>query len=234
MSGEDKRATDGCGEDAAPYVLGALTEAEHEAFVAHMRSCAACREEVATLQAVANSLPSAVPQLSAPATTRNHLMATVKSEAALRTAGQGQAPIARRRRRAGSWRLAFGGLAATAAVVLLAVLVLGGGSGSTATRVFKAQVTVPTGRATLRVSSGHGTLLMAGMPKTVPGKVYEVWVKRSGNPQPTDALFAVSSTGTATVGVPGSLKGVKAVMVTAEPDGGSRVPTSPPVIVATL
>ena len=72
------------------------------------------------------------------------------------------------------------------------------------------------------------------MPKPVPGKVYEVWLKRSGKPQPTDALFTVSSAGTATVGVPGSLNGVKAVMVTAEPDGGSRVPTSAPVIVATL
>jgi len=233
VSGEDPRTHDGCGEDAAPYVLGALSEAEHEAFVAHMRTCAACREEVAALQVVANSLPSAVPQLSAPETTRNSVMATVRSEAVLRNDGRERAPVARRRQQGGSWRLAFGGLLATAAVVLIAVLALGGGSGPS-TRVFKAQVTVPSGRATLHVSSGHGTLLMTGMPKTVPGKVYEVWLKRSGSAQPTDALFTVSSAGTATVGVPGNLEGVKAVMVTAEPDGGSRAPTSAPVIVATL
>lgn len=233
MSVEDTRAHEACAENTAAYVLGALTESEHEAFVAHMRSCAACREEVAALQVIANSLPSAVPQLSAPETTRNSVMATVRSEAVLRNDGRERAPVARRRQQRGSWRLAFGGLFATAAVVLIAVLALGGGSGPS-TRVFKAQVTVPSGRATLHVSSGHGTLLMTGMPKTVPGKVYEVWLKRSGSAQPTDALFTVSSAGTATVGVPGNLEGVKAVMVTAEPDGGSRAPTSAPVIVATL
>jgi len=36
------------------------------------------------------------------------------------------------------------------------------------------------------------------------------------------------------VGVPGSLNGVKVVMVTTEPLGGSKVPTSSPVIVARL
>jgi hypothetical protein len=72
------------------------------------------------------------------------------------------------------------------------------------------------------------------MPQTAPDKVYEVWVKRSGAPQPTDALFTVTGSGSATVGVPGSLGGVKEVMVTAEPLGGSKAPTSAPVIVARL
>jgi hypothetical protein len=93
---------------------------------------------------------------------------------------------------------------------------------------------VPSVRATLRVASGRGTLQIAKLPQTEPGKVYEVWVKRSGAAQPTDALFTVSNGGTATVGVPGSMKGVKVVMVTAEPEGGSRVPTSAPVLVAKL
>jgi hypothetical protein len=64
--------------------------------------------------------------------------------------------------------------------------------------------------------------------------VYEVWIKRSGAPQPTDALFTVTAQGDATVGVPGSLDGVKVIMVTSEPLGGSRVPTTSPVIIAHL
>jgi hypothetical protein len=64
--------------------------------------------------------------------------------------------------------------------------------------------------------------------------VYEVWVKRVGAPQPTDALFTVTSRGAATVGVPGSVAGVKEVLVTSEPLGGSRVPTSTPAIIARL
>jgi anti-sigma-K factor RskA len=234
VSGEHPRAHDGCGEDAAPYVLGALTEAEHEAFLAHMRDCASCREEVAALQLVANSLPSAVPPRRAPERLRDSIMSTVRSEAELRTAGAERPNLTRRRAtRRLPWRLSFASLAATAAAVLVAVLLLGGGSGSS-TRVIRAQVSAPTATATLRLSSGHGTLVLHGMPMTPPGKVYEVWVKRSGAAQPTDALFTVTSAGTATVGVPGSLAGVKVVMVTAEPDGGSRVPTSAPVIQASL
>ena len=45
------------------------------------------------------------------------------------------------------------------------------------------------------------------MPQTAPRRVYEVWVKRSGAPQPTDALFTVTAAGDATVGVPGSVRG---------------------------
>jgi hypothetical protein len=60
--------------------------------------------------------------------------------------------------------------------------------------------------------------------------VYEVWIKRAGAPLPTDALFTVAADGAATVGVPGGVSGVREVLVTSEPRGGSRAPTSPVVI----
>ena len=234
MSGEI-RPYDGCGEDAAPYVLGALTEVEHEAFRAHLQECAPCREEVAELQAVANVLPAAVPQLPAPAPLRDRVLSTVRTEASLRGAAQIAKPRRALLRRGARlpWRLVLGSAAATATAVLVAVLAIGGGSSAT-TRVYSAKVTVAAAKATLRVSGGRGTLLIAHMPQAAPGKVYEVWVKRAGAAQPTDALFTVSSGGAASVGVPGDLKGVTAVMVTAEPKGGSLVPTSAPVIVASL
>jgi hypothetical protein len=59
-------------------------------------------------------------------------------------------------------------------------------------------------------------------------------VQRGHNVHATDALFNVTSAGRASVGVPVSLAGARAVMVTAEPRGGSLRPTSAPVIVATL
>lgn len=63
------------------------------------------------------------------------------------------------------------------------------------------------------------------------GEVYEVWLARAGQqPQPTDALFTVTSAGSAAVEIPGELHGLDAVMVTAEPIGGSSSPTSPPVL----
>jgi anti-sigma-K factor RskA len=236
MSHDDPREVyDGCGEDAAPYVLGALTDAEHKAFRVHLGSCAICREEVASLEVVAHSLPAAVPQLSAPGEVRDRVMATVKAEAELR---QERTPRVRSRRlgpKRTAWRLGLASAVTTSAAVIAIVLALGGSGGSHAsqhTQLIRAQVSAPRGTATLAVSAGHGQLRIAGLPQSPPRHVYEVWLERAGKAHPTDALFTVSVAGNATVAVPGSLAGVKAVMVTAEPEGGSTVPTSKPVIVA--
>lgn len=63
------------------------------------------------------------------------------------------------------------------------------------------------------------------------GEVYELWLDRPGAPpRPTDALFAVTRAGSADVQIPGSLRGVRSVLVTAEPLGGSSSPTSAPIL----
>jgi anti-sigma-K factor RskA len=224
---------DACGVNAAPYVLGALTEREVEQFTAHLTSCSVCREEVAALQVVMAALPAAVPQLSAPADLKQRVLGTVHQEASLHGSAASAPPVAAASRPATPrWRpaLAFAGLVAAVAAALVIALVPGGGSD--ATRVIRAEVLAPRASATVRVSDGHAELNVAGMPQTAPDRVYEVWIERTGAPQPTDALFTVSSAGAATVGVPGSVGGVKEILVTSEPRGGSRVPTRTPVIVA--
>jgi hypothetical protein len=234
---ELQRMSSDCGGEAAPYVLGALTEDEHAAFLVHLESCAVCRDEVAALQGIAAVLPSAVPQLGAPEDLKRRIMSTVRSEAGLRGAGAPAELPGRERGRVRSrgWgrRGALVPVGALAAAVIAVVLIATGGSGG-GSRVFRAQVTVPRASVVVDVSGGHAELDVARMPQSPPNHVYEVWVKRSGAPQPTDALFTVSSAGNATVGVPGSVAGVKEILVTAEPTGGSRVPTSTPVIVANL
>ena len=57
---------------------------------------------------------------------------------------------------------------------------------------------------------------------------------RSAGPRPTDALFSVTSRGSGSVNVPGSLRGVTEVMVTSEPLGGSSSPTGPPLLLIPL
>jgi hypothetical protein len=234
MSAEDHMVdVEGCGANAAPYVLGALTDAEVEEFSAHLNSCAVCREEVAALQVVAAALPAAAPQVSASEDLKQRVLATVRQEASLHGAAAPVPAAARPPARAWPrWRpvLAAAGLVAAAAAALAVALAPGGGSDST--RVIRAEVLAPRASATVRVSDGHAELNVAGMPQTAPNRVYEVWIERSGAPQPTDALFTVSSAGAATVGVPGSVGGVKKILVTSEPLGGSRVPTRAPVIVA--
>jgi hypothetical protein len=45
-------------------------------------------------------------------------------------------------------------------------------------------------------------------------------------------LWSTRKDGSAEIAVPGSLDGVEAVLVTDEPEGGSDVPTKPPIITA--
>jgi anti-sigma-K factor RskA len=236
MSAEEPHVDmDGCGVNAAPYVLGALTDIEVERFSAHLKSCAVCREEVTALQVVAAALPAAAPQVRASEDLKQRVLATVRREASLHGSVEPVPSAAHRRARARlQWRPALAAAALVAAVaVLLAVALAPGGSGGS-TRVIRAEVLAPRASATVRVSDGHAELNIAGMPQTAPNRVYEVWIERGGAPQPTDALFTVSSAGAATVGVPGSVGGVQKILVTSEPLGGSRVPTRSPVIVARL
>jgi anti-sigma factor RsiW len=126
--------------------------------------------------------------------------------------------------------------AAVAAAVLIALGVGGGvllSNGGSSGRTVQAKVVAaPGARASLTVKADRGKLSVKDFPPPPPGRVYQVWLKRPGRPpDPTTALFRVRG-GSATVDVPGSMQGVDQVLVTAEPDGGSRAPTRPPVIIA--
>ncbi len=229
---------EGCGGNAAPYVLGALEQEEYEAFQSHLETCTVCREEVSALQLVADALPATAPQRSAPAELKARIMASVQEEAGWqRTA---EPAVARRQPSAPErswlpvrvWRATAVVAALAAAVALVAIALQPGGGAKT--RTIQAQVLAPHASASLRVSGGHAELNVVGLPQTPRDRVYEVWIKRAGAPQPTDALFTVTAAGKASVGVPGALAGVKQIMVTSEPLGGSRVPTRAPVIIASL
>jgi anti-sigma-K factor RskA len=227
---ERDRRLEACGGNAAPYVLGALTDEESEAFRRHLDSCTICREEVAAVQVVASALPAAAPQLTAPRDLKRRVMGTVREDAR----GESAHPRERAARRVPRWRGALAGVAVAALVVLLVAVVFAPGGGSGGARVIRAEVRVPGASALLRLQNGQAQLTISRLPQSPRGRVYEVWLKRSGAPQPTDALFTVSSQGAATVGVPGVGHGVREVMVTSEPIGGSLHPTRAPVIVARL
>jgi anti-sigma-K factor RskA len=229
MSNEDQIRPDReCGGDVAAYALGALDPAEAEAFRAHLEACAVCRDELAAFREVVDALPLSAPAHRAPATLRRRV---------LREVGVAAAPAHAGRRRTsplgGSRRLRPLRPLAVAAVVLVVVAIaalrLGLGSGPPY-KVIDAQVT-GRGTAELRLSSGHGQLILHNFAPPPPGEIYEVWTKRAHQPpRPTSALFSVTTSGAGDVAVPGSLHRVAIVMVTPEPQGGSRVPTHPPVL----
>ncbi|HEY7932648.1 MAG TPA: anti-sigma factor [Solirubrobacteraceae bacterium] len=219
--------------DAAPYVLRALEEAE--AYREHLSGCATCQAQVAELQQVVDRLPESTPAMAAPEALRGRVLATVRSEAELFRAAsrptEEPPKLARRLRSRGKPYL--GASIALAAVLGAAVVIALGGGSSTHVRVTSAHLaaSLPGAHASLRQVENHAELVISGMPRPALGKIYELWLKRgTAAPQPTDALFSVTSRGTAAVAVPESLHGVKELMVTSEPLGGSSRPSGPALI----
>ncbi len=218
--------------DAAAYVLGALDESE--AYREHLATCTTCHEEVAELQVVADTLPTTVPSARAPRALVARVLETARSEAELLNAAGPEAD--RPPRRASRWRsrpmtLAIAG--AVTACAAAAAIVINSGS-SSHERVISAQIatSIQGAHAYLyQIDNNRSNLVVSGMPQPALGKIYEVWLNRGGaSPQPTDALFSVTNRGSGSVAVPNNLHGVKEVMVTSEPLGGSTRPTSPPLI----
>ena len=164
-------------------------------------------------------------------------MAIVEREASLLEAAGPESDRAPRpeprRRRA---RLAAASLPRPALALGLAVLLLVVGAGAGllgrealdgGTQTVTARVSGSSGaRASLEVDDGRGRLVATDLPAPPAGRVYQVWLDKGGDsPEPTDALFSTRSDGSASVDVPGSLDGVRNVMVTDEPAGGSGKPT---------
>jgi anti-sigma factor RsiW len=227
---EHSPETRDCGGDVAAYVLGALEPGEVEAFRAHLETCAVCRDELAAFQDVVDVLPMSAPQYPAPRRMRRRVMRAVNSEPKHEPAPGLLARLAGLIGPRPGLALGTG-----LAVLLLAVGgVLVASSGGTRTHVYAAQVT-GSGTALVKVTGGHAELIVHHFAPPPAGEIYEVWLGRPNRPPaPTSALFSVTAKGEGDVDVPGNLHGVNLVMVTAEPAGGTRVPTHPAVIRAAL
>jgi anti-sigma-K factor RskA len=203
-------------------VLGSLEPAEAEAFRRHLAGCTACQQEVAELEQVTGSLADATVRYEVPRELRRRVLSEVR-------ATPKAAEHAKARTRTRSPRIAWGGALAAAVVVVAVVLVVALSSGGSSSRTIQAS----TGSAELKIADGRADLIVRRLPHLPAGRIYEMWVQRGdATPTPTGTLFAVTSSGTAAVGVPGGVSGVSAVMVTQEPSGGTPAPTTAPVIVA--
>jgi anti-sigma-K factor RskA len=235
--------TDDCRhrDDAGPWVLGALDDADARTFAEHLESCSICSLEVAELQVVADVLPMAAPQLVPPPALKSRIMGIVESEAQLLRAAGPEAdrpPTAvPRERRRFAWLGRLRPLpAAVLATALLALgvaagVLLSGGDSTTSHPGFGPKGT----QVALRVTGDHGELDLRGMPAAPAGRVYQVWlIHGKDRPRPTHTLFTVPSDGRARVEILESLRGTDQVLVTAEPPGGSQRPTSPPLMGAKL
>lgn len=230
------------GDTAGAYLLGALSEFEAASFELHLADCAQCQRDIHELASAVDVLGVSVPAMSAPPELGHRIRAIVRSEAELLSAAGPEADRPARRKRV--WGRGFSlprvAVAGTLAFGIVFGLAIGGTvlSGSNAaSRVVTADILqrgiAKDASATVRITGQSGTLSVSNFPAPPTGRVYEVWLVKSGNtPQPTDALFSVNTQGRGTATVPGSLHGVREILVTAEPLGGSPHPTQDPIISA--
>lgn len=218
-------------EDLAAYMLGALEGEEAAALERHLESCERCRQEMRWLEPALHTLPEAVPRQEPPKRLRQSLMAEVRAD----VRGESRSSEPSRRRglfAARGLRVATG----FAVVALLAAAVVGyevgqGGSdssgGSPSSTVVSRQ---PDGITVKMVSEGDGGKLhLSGVDPLPSDKVLEAWVEREGKVESVPALFVPDRKGQAETTIE-DLSGVKTVMVTKEPSGGSDTPTGEPIV----
>ena len=230
-------------DDAASYVLRAMPDGEWEQYRDHVARCQACAAKIEELGFVSDALLNAVPQISAPPEIKSRVMAVVNAEAELlRAAGpMADQPPARERSRRFSLPRLTPWPAAVLAASLLALgigggaLLAGGGGDDTPAQSIACAKAPDGASCRMRIDDAGAKLVLSGLPAPPEGRIYQVWLDRDNGtaPEPTEALFSVRK-GRASVAVPGDLDGVKQVLVTDEPLGGSDVPTRQPVIAATM
>jgi anti-sigma-K factor RskA len=229
-----------CSQALGAYVLRALPSAEAVRVERHLADCERCRDEADAFQLVVDALPKTAPSVRAPAELKHRIMAVVDAEAELLAAAGSAADRPARGRRRLSLSLRRPALAASAAAGLAGAVALGfligGGTDGKPARTVAAQV-IGVGasgkaQASVRVSGGRGRLVVKNLPDPPVDRVYEVWVGRPGQaPAPAGATFTLR---TGEVEIPHSMRGVNAVLVTAEPRGGSLTPTRSPIVVARM
>lgn len=216
-------------EDLAAYMLGALEAEEGAALERHMEDCERCQQEMRWLEPAVHTLPESVARQEPPKQLRQSLMAEVRADA---RAERGSPTTSR-------WRSLWatrGLRVATgfAVVALVAAAVVGyevgdggSGGGDAGSTVVSQQ---PGGITVKMVSEGDGGKIhLSGVDPLPSDKVLEAWVEREGKVEAVPALFVPDRNGQAETTIE-DMSGVKTVMVTKEPSGGSETPTGEPIV----
>jgi anti-sigma-K factor RskA len=242
------------------YAVDALDPVERGRFEQHLGRCASCEHEVRGMQETATRLAIAVAApppaglkaavLTAAARTRQHPpVLDPGPEAAAPAGARHRHGGARSRRR---FRLAVP-VAAVAAAAAIALGVTVGVQQSRLDQVRSQQHAVTAvlsapdarivsgrtalgGHTTMVVAASQGKMVFtaAGLPALAHARVYQLWLLTpAGGAIPNGLLPPASGGATATVITAGPPPGDQ-VAVTVEPAGGSKQPTSKPIVVLAL
>jgi anti-sigma-K factor RskA len=225
-------------EELPAYLLGALPPVEADECERHLERCERCRAEARWLAPAVEQLPQSVAAVEPPPRLRKRVMAEVRKDA---DSGRASGPAARRglgsRLGALSLPIRLRPLVGLAAVVVLLAAVGGYAIGNWGSGGEKTSTVVagrPPGVTAVVVrSQGSATLRLAGVHALPNRRVLEAWVRRGGKVEPVRALFVPDREGRAQTTID-DMHGVEAVMVTAEPPGGSSSPTSAPLVTVAI
>jgi anti-sigma-K factor RskA len=227
------------------YVLGALPEEERRELEEYLAAHPERQAEIDELGTVANLLALAPPEQEPPPELRRSIMDVVEAEA--------QHPPARTRSWLAGLRELFSvrNLALGAAALLVIGLfswnmLLQGEVQDLQGRVASLQDTPESrmvalegtgaaqqAQAEVMILEDHKAVLMAeDMPRVPEDRTYQIWVIEGDVPQPS-GLFEPDEEWVAAV-VEKPLKKGDVIAVTVEPKGGSRQPTTDPMLTAKL
>jgi anti-sigma-K factor RskA len=230
-------------EEAAAFALGALDAERIDDFKEHLKGCKRCQEELRWLAPAVRALPEAAEPQTPPPALKVRLMEEVRADAAAAekaTREEEQRERAASRKSFGEWLsgLHVGGLtwkplAGLAVVVLVVAGGIGyavgtGGSGSGNVHTWEAEQGGGIEAAVVR-EGDRGELRLTGVEQLPKGKVLEAWVQRGNAVEPVPALFAPDHAGNASTTIE-DMQDVSLVMVTQEPAGGTKVPTTEPIV----
>jgi anti-sigma-K factor RskA len=219
------------------YVLGALSEAERQEFEEYLASHPELQGEVEELGAVAGLLALSPQEHEPPPQLRSRILEAVGGEAT-HAAEDRRSAFARMGELLSVRNLALG-VAALLVIGLFSwnmllweqvrdpqasqqrIIVL---EGSGVAEEVRAEVVV--------LESGRAVLMAENMPTVPEDRTMQIWVMVNDNPKP-GGLFEPDAEIVAAV-ITHPLRGADAIAVTVEPDGGSRKPTSHPMLTAKL
>lgn len=209
----------------AAYALDALDEADTELYEEHLRTCARCRDELASLRPAAAALAHVAPPAVPPPELREQILEQARSER------PNVRPLVRR-------RIVVPAVTAVAAACVIALLAVWATSlhrdldrrnqllavlGDPAAQ----HVALAGGQGTLVVRRNGDAALVTALPPAPSGKTYQLWVIKDGKPT-SAGLYG----GGRSVLVHGRVAPGTTVAVTVERAGGASAPSGKPILSA--
>jgi anti-sigma-K factor RskA len=233
------------------YVLGALPEEERLEFEQYLAAHPELQAEMEELSTVAGLLAFSVREQEPSPDLRRRIMDTVEAEAVQPRTSQRRSWLARLWEAVGPRDLALAAAAVLAIGLFSWSMLLQGEVRDLQGRVQSLQSqpqdqsqgpqmialggagTEQGVSAQLVTLEGDRAVLVAeNMPPAPEGKTYEIWVIKGDTPKPS-GLFEPKGDSVAAV-VENPVEGADAVAVTVEPEGGSKKPTTDPMLVGNV